>query len=75
LNDDATTETIEKIHNSIITSFSARAMAVRHVTSNAGRKTAGVDKKLWTTDEQKYEAIEQLKVRASEYNAKPVKRV
>jgi len=50
-------------------------MAVRRVTSNAGRKTAGVDKKLWTTDEQKYKAIEQLKVRASEYNAKPVKRV
>ena len=34
---------IAKIHNSIITSFSARAIAVRKVTTNSGKKTPGID--------------------------------
>lgn len=31
-------------------SFSAKAYAIRKVTTNQGKKTSGVDKKLWLTN-------------------------
>jgi hypothetical protein len=37
---------IKQIHNEILTSFAARAMAVRRVTTNGGRKTPGPDKEI-----------------------------
>lgn len=37
-------EELKAIENRIVTSFSARAIAVRKVTSNKGRKTPGIDK-------------------------------
>ena len=42
-------------------SFYGRALAVRRVTSNKGKKTAGVDKVLWSTPKLKFEAILSLK--------------
>lgn len=42
-------------------SFAAKAIAVKRVTTNEGKKTAGVDKVLWSTDKTKYEAILSLK--------------
>ena len=44
-------------------SFYGRALAVKRVTSNKGKKTAGVDKILWSTPKLKYEAILSLKRR------------
>jgi len=67
---------IQRIHNEILTSFGARALAVRRVTSNKGGKTSGIDKVLWTRDEQKYTAIMKLgNQNWSKYKASPVKRV
>ena len=54
-------------------SFYGRALAVRRVTSNKGKKTAGVDKVLWSTPKLKYEAILSLKRRG--YKPLPLKRV
>ncbi len=54
-------------------SFYGRALAVRRVTSNKGKKTAGVDKVLWSTPKLKYEAILDLKRRG--YKPLPLKRV
>jgi hypothetical protein len=38
-------------------SFSGRALAVRRVTSNDGKRTPGVDGVTWTTPEQKSAAV------------------
>ena len=54
-------------------SFYGRALAVKRVTSNKGKKTAGVDKVLWSTPKLKYEAIFNLKRRG--YKPLPLKRV
>lgn len=54
-------------------SFSAKALAVRKVTTNKGKKTSGVDKKLWSTSASKMKATLSLTDRG--YRAKPLKRV
>lgn len=46
-------------------SFAAKAIVVKRVTTNEGKKTAGVDKVLWSTDKTKYEAILSLKKRGA----------
>lgn len=54
-------------------SFSAKALAVRRVTENSGRKTAGVDGEVWNDTEAKFQAIQQLRRRG--YRPKPLRRV
>ena len=54
-------------------SFSGRALAVRRVTENKGKRTAGVDGELWNTPAQKAKGIERLKQKR--YRAQPLKRV
>ena len=44
-------------------SFYAKALAVKRVTSNRGKNTAGVDHELWLTPEAKFKAISKLKRR------------
>jgi RNA-directed DNA polymerase len=54
-------------------SYSAKAYAVRKVTTNQGKGTSGVDKKLWSTSASKMKAVLQLTDR--KYRAKPLRRV
>ena len=54
-------------------SFYGKALAVKRVTENNGKKTAGVDHELWTTPKRKYEAIGELKRRG--YKPTPLKRI
>ena len=54
-------------------SFYAKALAVKRVTSNKGKNTAGVDHELWKTPKGKFEAIEKLKRRG--YKPQPLRRV
>lgn len=54
-------------------SFYAKALAVKRVTSNPGKKAAGVDHELWTTSQAKLEAISKLKRRG--YQPQPLRRV
>lgn len=54
-------------------SFSAKAYAVRKVTTNKGKNTSGVDKKLWSTSASKMKAV--LSLTDKSYRAKPLKRV
>lgn len=65
---------IQRIQNQITRSFSARALAVKKVLSNKGKRTAGIDNQLWYTAEQKMEAVNKLK-HLQNYQAEPVKRV
>ena len=49
--------TLQKL---LIRSTSAKALAVRKVTENRGRKTPGVDKQTWNTPETKWNAVGNL---------------
>lgn len=57
----------------LVTSFEAKALAVKRVTSNKGKRTAGVDKVKWTAPADKLNAIRSLKKRG--YRPCPLKRV
>lgn len=54
-------------------SFSGKALAVRRVTENQGKRTPGVDGITWDTPEQKATAITRLRQRS--YRPQPLKRV
>lgn len=54
-------------------SFSGKAIAVKRVTENKGKATAGVDKQTWSTPTLKAEAIKSLKQRV--YKPLPMRRV
>lgn len=53
-------------------SFFAKALAIKRVTENKGKKTPGVDQVLWTTKDQKFEAISTLKRHG--YQPQPLRR-
>ncbi len=54
-------------------SHSGKALAVRRVTENQGKRTPGVDKATWSTPEAKSRAIEALKRRG--YRPQPLRRI
>ncbi len=54
-------------------SFAAKALAVKRVTDNQGKRTAGVDGRLWITPTAKLKAIESLQRRG--YKPQPLRRV
>jgi RNA-directed DNA polymerase len=54
-------------------SFSGKALAVRRVTENRGKKTPGVDGVTWDTPGKKAQAIRDLRQRG--YRPKPLRRV
>lgn len=53
-------------------SYSGKALAVKRVVSNRGRKTPGVDGIIWSTPQQKMEAVHNLRRRG--YKALPLRR-
>ncbi len=54
-------------------SFSGRVLAVRRVTENQGKRTAGVDGELWETPDQKMAGV--VKIKQRHYKVQPLKRV
>ena len=54
-------------------SFSGKALAVRRVTENQGKRTAGVDGETWSTPARKAAAVRDLKQRG--YRPLPLRRV
>lgn len=54
-------------------SYSAKALAVKRVTSNTGKRTCGVDHEIWSSPQSKSKAILKLKRRG--YQPKPLRRV
>ena len=53
-------------------SFYAKALAVKRVTSNQGKRTSGVDHELWLTPQAKFKAISKLNRRG--YHPQPLRR-
>jgi RNA-directed DNA polymerase len=64
---------VKALQRILVTSFSAKALAVKRVTSNEGKRTAGVDNIKWTTPTAKFKAVMSLKRKG--YKTKPLKRV
>src|SRR5258707_4765538 len=54
-------------------SFSGKALAVRRVTENTGKRTPGVDGETWKTPEQKTTALYTLQQRG--YHPQPLRRI
>lgn len=65
---------VKALQRSLTHSFSARALAVRRVTENQGKRTPGVDRELWDTPDQKWLAVSRLK-RPRGYRPMPLRRV
>ena len=53
-------------------SFSGKALAVKRVVSNRGKRTPGLDGVIWSTPQQKMEAVHNLRRRG--YRALPLRR-
>lgn len=64
---------VKALQRLLTRSFAAKALAVRRVTENRGKNTAGVDKALWNTPKAKLEAISKLT--RTGYQPKPLRRV
>ena len=65
---------VKALQRSLTRSFSARAVSVRRVTENQGKRTAGVDRELWETPASKWTAVSKLKQRRG-YRPAPLRRV
>ncbi|MBF6650016.1 group II intron reverse transcriptase/maturase [Methylobacter sp. BlB1] len=64
---------VKNLQRILTHSFSAKAIAVKRVTENLGKRTAGVDGETWNTPESKADAIDSLKRRG--YKSSPLRRV
>lgn len=53
--------------------FYAKAIAIKQVATNRGKRTPGVDGVIWTTDKEKFNAIKLLKRRG--YTPQPLRRI
>lgn len=65
---------VKALQRSLTRSFAARALAVRRVTENQGKRTAGVDRELWGTPTCKWEAVSAIKQQRG-YRPMPLRRV
>lgn len=64
---------VKSLQRMLTRSKSARFLAVRRVTENRGKRTAGVDRELWDTPDAKWKAALGLKRRG--YRPQPLRRV
>ena len=64
---------VKALQHLLVTSRAAKMMAVERVTSNKGKRTAGVDGVTWQTNAAKAQAIGSLRRRG--YKPKPLKKV
>jgi RNA-directed DNA polymerase len=64
---------VKRLQYLLTHSFYAKLLAVRRVTQNKGKRTAGIDGTKWTTPNSKMNAA--LKLSDEKYKAKPLRRV
>lgn len=65
--------TVKRLQYLLTHSFYAKLLAVKRVTTNKGKRTAGVDGELWKTAAEKMQAA--LSLTGRHYKAKPLRRV
>ena len=66
---------VKKLQSLLVKSLNARILAVKRVSENKGKNTAGIDGELLNTDNKKMKCVKALKVDLSSYRAQPLKRV
>lgn len=64
---------VKRLQRMLTRSFSAKALPVKRVTENTGRKTPGVDGEIWQHPEAKWAAIARL--RRTGYPPRPLRRI
>jgi RNA-directed DNA polymerase len=64
---------VKRLQRSLIRSWQAKALAVRKVTENQGKRMSGVDRELWDTPAKKWNAVSRLN--QTGYRARPLRRV
>ena len=64
---------VKNLQRLLIHSISGRLLAVRRVTENRGKKTAGVDGILWESPEKKMTAV--FRLRQAGYSVSPLRRI
>jgi len=64
---------VKTLQRMLTRSLCGKLLAVRRVTENRGKRTAGVDRELWDTPERRLAAVGELKLRG--YRPQPLRRV
>jgi RNA-directed DNA polymerase len=64
---------VRSLQKLLAKSICAKALAVRRVTENQGRKTPGVDRQTWDTPEAKWQAVTELGNK--KYKPMPLRRI
>ena len=64
---------VKALQRLLTRSFSGKALAVRRVTENRGKRTAGVDGETWSPPEQKATAVDALRQRG--YRPRPLRHI
>ena len=64
---------VKRLQRSLARSWQAKALAVRKVTSNQGKRTSGIDRELWSSPQAKWDAVGRLNKPG--YRAKPLRRI
>ena len=64
---------VKALQRFLVNSYSAKALAVKRVSENDGKRTPGVDGEIWTTPEAKWQAIQRLGSRG--LRPQPLRRV
>ena len=62
---DGRTRMVKKLQSLLVKSLHARVLAVKRVSENKGKNTAGIDGKLLNTDSKKMKCVNALKNRSS----------
>jgi RNA-directed DNA polymerase len=64
---------VKTLQRMLIRSLSGKALAVKRVTENQGKRTAGVDRELWSTPDAKSRAM--LSLKRHDYQPRPLRRI
>ena len=64
---------VKALQRFLVNSYSAKALAVKRVSENDGKRTPGVDGEIWSTPEAKWRAIQRLDSRG--LRPQPLRRV
>ena len=66
---------VNKLQKLLVKSLNARILAVKRVSENKGKNTAGVDGALLDTNKKKTQMVDDLKISIDDYKSKPLKRI
>lgn len=64
---------VARLQRNLVRSWQAKALAVRKVTTNRGKRTSGIDRELWGTPKFKWAAV--CRLGSTRYKASPLRRV